>query len=183
MRSRFSSRATAAGARDTLRFSATPASTTSLVPPPAPLVLTPLSAIPVPAYAPFSTPRLAFNTLAFVKSLEEAHFHRQLATEIMTATRALLVVREERAGRELLGRQEIENERYLFSAAINELKNETQVNSRNDGILLRSMATSLDRETESLTQKLREDMLGLKSDIQVRQSSRLDWTDALRSWT
>lgn len=57
---------------------------------------------------------------------------------------------------------------YLFNAALSELKTEFQVKSRNDGIQLKSMTSSLQRDTDSIGQRLKEDMIGLKSDIQVR---------------
>lgn len=62
-------------------------------------------------------------------------------------------------------------EAYLFTAALNELKTGSQVRSRNDSITLRSLTASLQRETDGLEQKMKEDMQRLGSDIQVRSLS------------
>jgi hypothetical protein len=61
-------------------------------------------------------------------------------------------------------------EAYLFTAALAELKTGSQVKSRNDGVALRSMTAVLQRETDAVSQKLKEDMQRLQSDIQVRCS-------------
>lgn len=59
-------------------------------------------------------------------------------------------------------------EAYLFQAALAELKTGSQVKLRNDSITLRSLTANLQRETDGLEQKMKEDMQRLSSDIQVR---------------
>lgn len=59
-------------------------------------------------------------------------------------------------------------EAYLFQAALSELKTGSQVKLRNDSITLRSLTANLQRETDGLEQKMKEDMQRLGSDIQVR---------------
>lgn len=56
----------------------------------------------------------------------------------------------------------------MYTAALAELKTNSQVKSRNDGVALKSMTAVLQREADSLQQKLKEDMQKLHSDIQVR---------------
>jgi len=53
-------------------------------------------------------------------------------------------------------------EAYLFSAALSELRTELQVKARNDAAALRSLTTLLQREVDSLNQKMREDINTLK---------------------
>lgn len=67
----------------------------------------------------------------------------------------------------------MEQEAYLFQAALSELKTGSQVKLRNDSITLRSLTANLQRETDGLEQKMKEDMQRLSSDIQVRHISLL----------
>ncbi|KAI5476327.1 aminomethyltransferase [Pseudohyphozyma bogoriensis] len=90
----------------------------------------------------------------------------------MLATRDLLLQHEEKAGRELLGRLDLENEAYLYTAALTELKIESQVKSRNDGITLRSMTSALQRDTDAVSQRMNEDVQQLRSDIQLDMNNR-----------
>lgn len=53
--------------------------------------------------------RVPFSTHRFVRDLEHAEVPRQLATDLMKATRDLLLREEERAQQELLNRQDMEN--------------------------------------------------------------------------
>lgn len=64
-----------------------------------------------------------------------------------------------------------QQEAYLFQAALSELKTGSQVKLRNDSITLRSLTANLQRETDGLQQKMKEDMQRLSSDIQVRHIS------------
>ncbi|GAA6003862.1 Put7p [Rhodotorula paludigena] len=120
--------------------------------------------------------RVPFSTHRFVRDLEHAEVPRQLATDLMNATRDLLLREEERAQQELLNRQDLENEAYLFTAALSELKTGSQVKSRNDSITLRSLTASLQRETDGLEQKMKEDMQRLSSDIQLEMNARKEET-------
>lgn len=150
---------------------------------------------PEPLFPPLSShpspvPTVPFSTHRFVRRLEENHVPRELATELMKATRQLLLREEERARAELLGRADLENvsgpgrgvrdaieadnlldtsqEAYLYTAALAELKTGSQVKSRNDGVALKSMTAVLQREADAISQKLNEDVQRLHSDIQVR---------------
>jgi len=67
-------------------------------------------------------------------------------------------------------------EAYLFSAALNELKTGSQVKSRNDSITLKSLTASLQRESDSVDQKIKEDMQRLQSDIQLEMNARKEET-------
>ncbi|BGP32094.1 hypothetical protein JCM10296v2_003873 [Rhodotorula toruloides] len=153
-------------------------------PPPSPpaasegeLILPP----PMPGLPPLTShqlplTRLPFSSQQFVKRLEGAGVQRGTASELMRLTKALLVREEERAQREILNKQDLENESYLFTAALAELKAGSQVKSRNDGITLRSLTAILQRETDGLDQKLKEDMRRLASDIQLDMNNRKEET-------
>lgn len=115
--------------RDNLRFVRTDASTSALPPtpntpnpssssssavPPNSIVLSPSAAsdLPPPSPHPSPLPRVPFSTHTFVRRLESADVHRGLATEIMQATRSLMLLHEERAANELLSRADLENVRF-----------------------------------------------------------------------
>uniref|UniRef100_A0A0K3CMV9 BY PROTMAP: gi/472586129/gb/EMS23657.1/ mitochondrion protein [Rhodosporidium toruloides NP11] gi/647397787/emb/CDR41049.1/ RHTO0S05e11188g1_1 [Rhodosporidium toruloides] n=1 Tax=Rhodotorula toruloides TaxID=5286 RepID=A0A0K3CMV9_RHOTO len=153
-------------------------------PPPSPpaasegeLILPP----PMPGLPPLTShqlplTRLPFSSQQFVKRLEGAGVKRGVASELMRLTKGLLGREEERAQREILNKQDLENESYLFTAALAELKAGSQVKSRNDGITLRSLTAILQRETDGLDQKLKEDMRRLASDIQLDMNNRKEET-------
>ncbi|KDN45757.1 hypothetical protein K437DRAFT_246986 [Tilletiaria anomala UBC 951] len=113
-----------------------------------------------------------FDTREFVNKLEEAGFHRDPAQAIMEATRALLADRNNAMLQRALDKTDLENEAYLFSAALSELRTELQVKARNDAASLRSLTTLLQREVDSMNQKMREDINTLKHDIQVDMNNR-----------
>lgn len=141
---------------------------------------------PAPIHHPFDT-----NT--FVKRLQEAKFTRKTpekhpdsaegvslvvghrhdpAEAIMEATRHLLVTRGQHLVGSQMNKTEAENQAYLFTAALAELRTELQVRARNDAVALRSMVTLLQREVDGLSQRLREDVAGMKHDIQVDMNNR-----------
>ncbi|SCV71880.1 BQ2448_4574 [Microbotryum intermedium] len=131
---------------------------------------------PPPPHHPIPVPRIPFSTHRFVRQLEHNSINRALAIDLMRATKKLLLVKEEQAMKDLVGKQELENEAYLFTAALQELKTGSQIKSRNDGIALRSMTAVLQRETDAISQKMKEDMQRLQSDIQLDMNSRKEET-------
>jgi len=50
------------------------------------------------------------------------------------------------------------------------------VKSRNDSITLKSLTASLQRESDSVEQKMKEDMQRLQSDIQLEMNARKEET-------
>lgn len=72
----------------------------------------------------------------------------------------------------LLDRVAVENQRYLFTAALSELRTELQVRARNDAAALRSITTLLQREVDGLSQRMKEDMETMKHDIAVDMNNR-----------
>ncbi|WFD31881.1 heme o synthase [Malassezia sp. CBS 17886] len=94
------------------------------------------------------------------------------AEAIMDLTRALLHQRGTELEDDYLGRSDLDNQYYLFSSALSELRTEVRVRARNDGAALRSLTSLLQREVEALTQRLQGDMERLKHDIQVDMNNR-----------
>lgn len=90
----------------------------------------------------------------------------------MRSTKALLTMVEDKAGQSLVAKTDLENEAYLFSAALSELRTEVQMTARTDGIALRSLGSQVQREVDSLAQKMREDMNALKNDNQLDLNNR-----------
>ena len=80
----------------------------------------------------------------------------------MEATRSMIVERGFVARETMLGREEMENQAYLFKAALNELRTELNVRARNDGTVLRTAAGEIRREVEGLEVKIKEDVLTMK---------------------
>ena len=123
--------------------------------------------LPFPSSQPFPLPRVPFSTHKFVNHLEAFSIPRGQAEQVMSATLSLLLSRELRARQELLSRQDLDNQAYLFTAALAELKTGSEVKARQDNAMLGSMKSGLERETEILSQRVKEDVQRLHSDIQV----------------
>lgn len=108
--------------------------------------------------------RHPFNTAKFVSALEEAQFDRSVSEAFMRATKYMLISEQERSLSNLVGKQDLENQAYLFKAALDELQTEVQVQCRNDSIALRSANGQLQREIDAFSQKLREDIHDIKNE-------------------
>lgn len=138
-----------------------------------------------------------FNTHAFIKRLQEAGFmaayrvdpkdgtsanqaetalsankRHDPAEAIMESLHQSLVTRGQEVADSHMNKTEGENQAYLFTAALAELRTELQVRARNDAAALRSMVTLLQREVDSLNQRMREDVASMKHDIQVDMNNR-----------
>ncbi|KAK4689926.1 hypothetical protein P7C73_g193, partial [Tremellales sp. Uapishka_1] len=90
----------------------------------------------------------------------------------MEAVREIIVKRGGRTGKQMVGREDMENDAYLFKAALTELRTELSVRARNDGLTLRTMTGVIRREVEGLEQKLKEDIGTLKHDIEMDMNNR-----------
>ena len=120
--------------------------------------------LPLPSSISLPNMRHPFNTHKFVDELQRAGFTRIAAEAIMRATKSLLVYHETRAAHDLVGKPDLENEAYLFKAALGELQTEVMVQARNDTIALRSANGQLQREIDNMQQKLRVDVSSLKNE-------------------
>ncbi|KAF8231862.1 hypothetical protein L208DRAFT_1423366 [Tricholoma matsutake] len=120
----------------------------------------------VPAY---SNP--PFHTHAFFTALEKT-FPTPTARSLMRATRALLVDRVGKVRREGLTVKDLDNQAYLFRAALSELRAEITMMTKNDSAAIRSATAALRREVDRLDVKMKEDIGTLKHEIQMELDSR-----------
>lgn len=112
-----------------------------------------------------------FNTHTFFTALEKT-FPESTARSLMRATRALLVDRIGKVRREGLTHKDLDNQAYLFRAALNELKNEITAMTKNDSAAIRSGTAALRREFDRLDNKMKEDIGNLKHEIQMELETR-----------
>ncbi|GAK66865.1 gamma-butyrobetaine hydroxylase [Moesziomyces antarcticus] len=94
------------------------------------------------------------------------------AEAIMQGVRHLITTRGRQLANACLNKSDVENQAYLFKAALSEIRTEVQVRGRNDAAGLRSITTLLQREVDALEQKMKEDVERLKHDIQVDMNNR-----------
>ncbi|WFD20742.1 heme o synthase [Malassezia caprae] len=132
----------------------------------------------------FTLPDQPFDTHAFVNRLEEGGWRHPTkdrasgyqqhdpAEALMELTRSLLQQRGAELTEQHINRSDLDNQLYLFSSALAELRTEVRVRARNDGAALRSLSSLLQREIDGLSQKLQADVEQLKHDIQVDMNSR-----------
>ncbi|KAJ7368231.1 hypothetical protein DFH08DRAFT_669889, partial [Mycena albidolilacea] len=112
-----------------------------------------------------------FHTHAFVTALEKT-FPTPTARSLMRATRALLVDRVGRVRREGLTVKDLDNQAYLFRAALQELRAEITMSTNNDSAAMRTATSALRREVDRLDIKMKEDLATLKHEIQIELDSR-----------
>ncbi|CAE6362804.1 unnamed protein product [Rhizoctonia solani] len=123
-------------------------------------------------------PRInAFDTHRFVTALERT-FPTPIARTLMRATRALLVVRFGRVKQEIFGVRDLDNQAYLFRAALSELRTELTMRTRSEFAALRTASNALRREVDALNGKMKEDIATLKHDIDMDINNRKNETRA-----
>ncbi|KAF9462575.1 hypothetical protein BDZ94DRAFT_1260746 [Collybia nuda] len=112
-----------------------------------------------------------FHTHAFFTALEKT-FPTPTARSLMRATRALLVDRVGKVRREGLTVKDLDNQAYLFRAALSELRAEITMMTKNDSAAIRTSTAALRREVDRLDIKMKEDIGTLKHEIQMELDSR-----------
>ncbi|KAF9482465.1 hypothetical protein BDN70DRAFT_801455 [Pholiota conissans] len=112
-----------------------------------------------------------FHTHSFFLALEKT-FAEATARSLMRATRALLVDRIGRVRREGLTIKDLDNQAYLFRAALSELRAEMTMATKNDSASIRTATAALRREVDRLDVKMKEDIGNLKHEIQMELDSR-----------
>ncbi|CAE6451285.1 unnamed protein product [Rhizoctonia solani] len=121
---------------------------------------------------PRDIPRInAFDTHRFVTVLERT-FPTPIARTLMRATRALLVGRFGRVKQEIFGVRDLDNQAYLFRAALSELRTELTMRTRSEFAALRTASNSLRREVDTLNGKMKEDVGTLKHEIDMEINNR-----------
>ncbi|KAF8640118.1 hypothetical protein AX17_001354 [Amanita inopinata Kibby_2008] len=112
-----------------------------------------------------------FHTHAFFAALEKT-FPTPTARSLMRATRALLVDRIGRVRREGLTAKDLDNQAYLFRAALSELRGEATTNIKNNSSSLSTATNTIRKEVERLGVKMKEDIGTMKHEIQMELESR-----------
>ncbi|KAJ1789313.1 hypothetical protein LPJ59_005367 [Coemansia sp. RSA 2399] len=128
-----------------------------------------------PPYAPFNTYRL-------VRLLIEAGYSSEQAKTIMLLFKHQVYETVERVKANMLTKSDLENDAYLFRAALQELRTETQMIRKNDQAILESQLAAIDREIESLAQKINDDISNVRSDIEIEMNNhKHDTSHAMKS--
>jgi hypothetical protein len=112
-----------------------------------------------------------FHTHAFFTALEKT-FPTETARSLMRATRALLVDRLGRVRREGLTFKDLDNQAYLFRAALSELRSELTLTTKNESAAVQAATTALRREVDRLDVKMKEDIAKLKHEVQIELDNR-----------
>ncbi|KAI8898759.1 hypothetical protein BC833DRAFT_620026 [Globomyces pollinis-pini] len=115
---------------------------------------------------PMST-RFNFDTYKLVRQLERQGFTRSQSVALMRTINAFLVDSTLSLRAELITETELENETYLSKAHLQDLRNELSSLRQNDSLALKSESESIQREIESIDQKLAEHLLSLKTNISM----------------
>ncbi|KAJ2494308.1 hypothetical protein IWW47_004695, partial [Coemansia sp. RSA 2052] len=77
----------------------------------------------------------------------------------------------ERVRGQMLTRSDLDNDAYLFRAALQELRMEMQMTRKNDQSILESQAAAISREIESLAQRTNDQIANLRSDIEIEMNN------------
>ncbi|KAJ1860687.1 hypothetical protein LPJ73_001275 [Coemansia sp. RSA 2703] len=112
-------------------------------------------------------PYFWFNTHDLVDRLSTSGYTREQATVIMTLVKHKMHHSMERISDSMLTKSDLENDAYLFRAALQELRTETQMIRKNDQSLLESQAAAISRDIDSLAQKINDEVANLRSDIEI----------------
>ncbi|KAI6110476.1 hypothetical protein EV401DRAFT_1993462 [Pisolithus croceorrhizus] len=124
---------------------------------------------PTPPPPPYPTP--PFHTHAFFVALERT-FPTPVARSLMRATRALLTDRLGRVRREGLTKKDLDNQAYLFRAALSKLRAEQTATSRSEITSMRERVSTIRREVDRLDVKMKEDLGNLKHEYQMELDTR-----------
>ncbi|KAF9075913.1 hypothetical protein BDP27DRAFT_1256815 [Rhodocollybia butyracea] len=112
-----------------------------------------------------------FHTHTFLVALERT-FPTEIAEVLMRATYALLIDRIGRVRREGLTYKDLDNQAYLFRAALSELRSEISLTTKNDSAAVQAATTALRREVDRLDVKMKEDITTLKHEVQIELDNR-----------
>jgi hypothetical protein len=117
-----------------------------------------------------------FDTFHIVTRLEASGFQHGQAVATMNAIRALLLAETEMCKAEMLSRADLENQSYLFRAAMSELLSEIKILRRNEAMQLRLETLGLQRKLEVLDQQMREDLQTMRTEVEMDVEMRRSQT-------
>ncbi|KAJ5338802.1 Protein of unknown function DUF1640 [Penicillium brevicompactum] len=106
-----------------------------------------------------------FDTYSLVQDLTKGGFSPQHSITIMKAVRAILQNNLDLAKESLTSKSDVENEEYLFKAACSELQSSLQTARNSEIQLQRSSRTQLQHETDIISQRVGQEISGVKDDI------------------
>ncbi|KNE58751.1 hypothetical protein AMAG_04305 [Allomyces macrogynus ATCC 38327] len=123
------------------------------------------------AFAAARSPNV-FDTYRMVTFLEHHGFTYAQAVCIMRVMNAMLADTIAQANRGMISKTDAENEIYLTKATLSELANELKMLRQNDHATLKSEIESIARDLDTLSQRSRDDISTIKSDITIDLNNR-----------
>ncbi|KAJ2001297.1 hypothetical protein GGI04_003797 [Coemansia thaxteri] len=106
-----------------------------------------------------------------VTRLQASGFERGQAAVITGIVRQRVQEAMDQVRLGMLSKSDLENDSYLFRAALQELRMEMQMTRKNDQSVLESQAAGISREIESLAQRTNDLIGNLRSDIEIEVSN------------
>ncbi|GKZ30827.1 hypothetical protein AbraIFM66950_010417 [Aspergillus brasiliensis] len=106
-----------------------------------------------------------FDTYSLVRDLSTGGFSEEQSVTIMKAVRTILHSNLDLARESLTSKSDVENESYLFKAACSELQSSLQTARNSEMQRQRTSRTQLQHESDILSQRLNQELAGLKDDI------------------
>ncbi|BDD61777.1 hypothetical protein MPDQ_001674 [Monascus purpureus] len=106
-----------------------------------------------------------FDTYSLVQDLSRGGFTNEQSVTIMKAIRHILRNNLTVARESLVSKSDVENESYLFKAACSELQSSLQTARNAEIQRQRSSRTQLQHEEDIISQRLNQELAGLKDDI------------------
>ncbi|GAD91520.1 conserved hypothetical protein [Paecilomyces variotii No. 5] len=106
-----------------------------------------------------------FDTYSLVRDLGKGGFSDEQSVTIMKAIRSILQDNLEMARENLTSKSDVENESYLFKAACSELQQSLQASRNAEIQRQRTSRTQLQHEVDILSQRLNQELMGLKDDL------------------
>ncbi|KAJ5901186.1 hypothetical protein N7504_007179 [Penicillium tannophilum] len=106
-----------------------------------------------------------FDTYSLVQDLSKGGFTHEQSTTIMKAVRTILQKNLDFAQQSLTSKSDEENESYLFKAACSELQQSLQMARASEVQRQRASRGQLEHETDILSQRLNQELAGMKDEI------------------
>ena len=106
-----------------------------------------------------------FDTYSLVQDLSNSGFSNKQSTTIMKAVRSILQNNLDFAKQSLTSKSDEENESYLFKAACSELQQSLQTARNSEVQRQRASRGQLEHETDILSQRLTQELSGMKDEI------------------
>ncbi|KAA8643285.1 hypothetical protein EYZ11_002325 [Aspergillus tanneri] len=106
-----------------------------------------------------------FDTYSLVRDLSKGGFTEDQSVTIMKAVRRILHQNLDFAKQNLTSKSDVENESYLFQAACSELQSSLLTARSSEMQRQRASRTQLQHESDILSQRLNQELAGLKDDI------------------